>query len=528
MNTELLKKKILQLAMQGKLVEQDESDGTAEELIDQILEEKKKLMAEGKIKKEKLSRIYKNPTDNHYYEKFEDGKKIDVTNQIYYEIPSEWEYVRLKNISSIISKGTTPRGGKNAYVEKGINYLRAENVKGNGYVSLDNIMYIDEKTHNSTLKRSILEEKDLLICIAGTLGRSAIITKDQLPANTNQAVCFIRFIKKEDVLVKFAQLIISSSLVQESLIKQTKAVAIPNLTLEIIGNCIIPIPPLSEQIRIVDKIEKLFDAVEIINTKYNTIKELQEKLKAKIIDLAIKGKLTQQLSTDEPSSKLIEKIVDEKHKLMKEGKIKKENLSIIYKDADNQFYEKFDDGKSINITNSIPFKLPENWRWTRLNALLSVKGGKRIPKGSSFSKNITKHIYIRVSDMKNNTITKQDIKYISDDVFEKIKNYTISKKDLYLTIAGTIGKVGIVPDFFDNMNLTENAVKLTNIEPIEKKYLMYCINSDFVQSQFTDKTTQVAQPKLAIKRIETTLIPLPPLEEQKRMVFQLQQLLNIL
>ena len=104
--------------MQGKLVEQDESDGTAEELINQILEEKKKLMAEGKIKKEKLSRIYKNPTDNHYYEKFEDGKKIDVTNQIYYEIPSEWEYVRLKNISSIISKGTTPRGGKNAYIEK--------------------------------------------------------------------------------------------------------------------------------------------------------------------------------------------------------------------------------------------------------------------------------------------------------------------------------------------------------------------------------------------------------------------------
>ena len=109
--------------MKGKLVEQDESDGTAEELINQILEEKKKLMAEGKIKKEKLSRIYKNPTDNHYYEKFEDGKKIDVTNQIYYEIPSEWEYVRLKNISSIISKGTTPRGGKNAYIEKGINYL---------------------------------------------------------------------------------------------------------------------------------------------------------------------------------------------------------------------------------------------------------------------------------------------------------------------------------------------------------------------------------------------------------------------
>ena len=291
---------------------------------------------------------------------------------------------------------------------------------------------------------------------------------------------------------------------------------------------IIPIPCKKIQDKIVNRLESLFDRVNEIDDHYNRIDRLKSVLKSKIIDLAIKGELTKQLSTDEPSSKLIENIIEEKHKLMAEGKIKKENLSIIYKDSDNQFYEKFDDGKSINITNSIPFKLPENWRWTRLNALLSVKGGKRIPKGSSFSKNITKHIYIRVSDMKNNTITKQDIKYISDDIFDKIKNYTISKKDLYLTIAGTIGKVGIVPDFFDNMNLTENAVKLTNIEPIEKKYLMYCINSDFVQSQFTDKTTQVAQPKLAIKRIETTLIPLPPLEEQKRMVFQLQQLLNIL
>ena len=127
--------------------------------------------------------------------------------------------------------------------------------------------------------------------------------------------------------------------------------------------------------------------------------------------------------------------------------------------------------------------------------------------------------------MKKNTILKNDIKYISNATYEKIKNYTISKDDLYLTIAGTIGKVGTVPDYFDDMNLTENAVKLCNIKYIQRELLMYFISSKFVQSQFCDKTTQVAQPKLAIKRIETTLIPIPPLIEELKIEKEINNLL---
>ena len=393
----------------------------------------------------------------------------------------------------------------------------------NNSVKKEGLLFVSDEQYNK-LRTGKLQKNDFVFCLRGSLGKHCKYNYD-----TGAIASSLVILRKiGEILDDYISLYLDSPLITQEINSTNNGTAQPNLGARDVMEYLIPVPPLQEQCKIVKKIENLISNINQIEKSFGIINANKKILKAKIIDLAIKGKLTQQLSTDEPSSKLIEKIVDEKHKLMKEGKIKKENLSVIYKDADNQFYEKFDDGKSINITNSIPFKLPENWRWTRLNALLSVKGGKRIPKGSSFSKNITKHIYIRVSDMKNNTITKQDIKYISDDVFEKIKNYTISKKDLYLTIAGTIGKVGIVPDFFDNMNLTENAVKLTNIEPIEKKYLMYCINSDFVQSQFTDKTTQVAQPKLAIKRIETTLIPLPPLEEQKRMVFQLQQLLNIL
>ena len=126
--------------------------------------------------------------------------------------------------------------------------------------------------------------------------------------------------------------------------------------------------------------------------------------------------------------------------------------------------------------------------------------------------------------MKNNTLVTDKLKYIDNDIFEQIKSYTINKNDLYLTVAGTIGKIGEVPEMFDGMNLTENAVKFTNIL-INKKFLMYLVMSDIVQSQFKDKTNKVAQPKLAMKRINSTYIPLPPLNEQKRIVEKLKQIL---
>lgn len=258
---EQLRKSILQYAVQGKLVKQDIEDGSAKVLINRIINKKRELIKSKQIKKENLSVIYKDKTDNQFYEKFDNGKVINITKEIPFDIPNNWEWVRLKNLSVTISKGTTPKGGKNAYLNKGINFLRAENVKASGKVSLENVMYIDENIHKNFLKRSILEDKDILICIAGTLGRCAIITKQELPANTNQAVCFIRLIDKNDTLVKFILNSLSSFEIQKSLLKQTKVTAIPNLTLEIIGNCLIPIPPSNEQKSIVDKLEEIFDSI---------------------------------------------------------------------------------------------------------------------------------------------------------------------------------------------------------------------------------------------------------------------------
>lgn len=178
----------------------------------------------------------------------------------------------------------------------------------------------------------------------------------------------------------------------------------------------------------------------------------------------------------------------------------------------NSYYEKVGETtKKIEV----PFDIPNSWTWVRLNNLCNIKGGKRIPKGYTFSATPTSHIYIRVTDMKSQSIDTSDLKYISEEVFDQIKQYIINDSDVYVSIAGTIGKVGTIPASLNGMSLTENAVKLCNIK-IDKDWLVTVLSSDFGQMKMVDRVHQVAQPKLSIISLSNTLIPLPPIEEQKR------------
>jgi type I restriction enzyme, S subunit len=235
-----------------------------------------------------------------------------------------------------------------------------------------------------------------------------------------------------------------------------------------------------------------------------------KELKGLILQLAVQGKLTAQWRNSHPepvegANVLLEKIKAEKDQLIKEKKIKKEKpLPPITQEE-------------------IPHELPIGWEWCRVGDLLTIKGGKRVPKGHTLQDIPTEHVYIRVTDMKNGTVNLDNLKYISNEVFEIIKTYTISKNDLYITIAGTIGDIGEIPEELDNMNLTENAAKLmfTNIDKI---YLKYSLKSELCQKQFVGKVNQMAQPKLALHRIASTLIPLPPLAEQKAIVSIVEKL----
>ena len=250
-----------------------------------------------------------------------------------------------------------------------------------------------------------------------------------------------------------------------------------------------------------------------------------DQLRKSILQQAIQGKLVPQDPNDEPASVLLERIREEKARLVEEKKIKKEkNPSVIFRGEDNSYYEKFTlSGEVKCIDEEIPFEIPNGWEWCRLGDITSITGGKRVPVGYSLTNQNTGYKYIRVADMKQYSVRNNDVHYISEEIYSLIKNYTISKDDLYITVAGTIGAVGEIPIEFDGANLTENANKIVFTQ-LNKKCLMYLLSSDYVQTQIKNCTTKVGQPKLAIIRIQNFLLPIPPLKEQQRIVEKIEEL----
>ena len=233
-----LRQKMLDMAVRGQLVEQRPEDGNATDLLEQIRAEKAALIKAGKIKKEKPLPEIK-----------EEEKP--------FAIPANWCWVRLGEICKLITKGTTPRGGNDAYVENGIGFLRAENVCGCDKLSLDNLKFIDQSTHVTDLRRSILECNDILVTIAGTLGRTGMVRNENLPLNANQAISIVRLIDAKYIELKYVVYLLNGSFTQSYFDSSKKTTAIPNLTLEIINNVLIPLPPLAEQKRIVAKLEQI-------------------------------------------------------------------------------------------------------------------------------------------------------------------------------------------------------------------------------------------------------------------------------
>lgn len=231
-----------------------------------------------------------------------------------------------------------------------------------------------------------------------------------------------------------------------------------------------------------------------------------QELKNSILQLAMQGKLVKQRAEEGTARELLEQIELEKKRLIKDGKLKKEKP--LPKIAGEE----------------IPFEIPENWEWVRLGNIVSIYGGKRIPAGRKLTELDTGHKYIRISDMKNGSVNLQDIRYLEEDVYQKIKAYTISKDNIYITVAGTIGQIGTIPVELDNANLTENADKLV-LYKTNKNFMLYMLSSPMVQVQIKESTTQVGQPKLAIIRIQLLKVPLPPYEEQKRIVAKIEELL---
>lgn len=483
MTPQELKNSILQLAIQGKLVPQRPEEGNAEELYKQIQAEKQKLIKEGKIKKEKpLPPI----TDNEKP----------------FEIPASWKWVRLGEIGSWAS-GATPSRSNPDYYNGTIPWLKTGDLN-DSYIT-DTSECITELALFKTSVRLNPIGSVLIAMYGATIGKIGILKID---ATTNQACCAC--IPLDGILNKYIFYFLLGY--RQNFIKMGAGGAQPNISKEKIINTSFPLPPLAEQKRIVAKIEELLPYVERYETAYNKLQQLNKRfpgdLQKSVLQLAIQGRLVPQCPEEGNAEDLYKQIQAEKQKLIKEGKIKKEKpLPPIT-----------DDEK--------PFEIPKSWKWVRLGEIATVLGGKRIPAGRKLTTVNTGHIYIRVSDMKDDFVSTNNLMYVPHDIYPTISKYIINKEDIYITVAGTIGRIGKIPSELNGANLTENADRLV-FSVIDQNWFIDCLKSSIIQSQITNVTTKVGQPKLAIKRIQELIMPLPPLSEQKRIVAKIEELLPL-
>ena len=489
MTAQDLKNAILQLAVQGKLVPQDMNDEPASELLKRIKAEKERLIKEG------LVSIDKKHTPSPIAE-----------DDIPYDIPDTWCWVKFADIVTFYS-GKTPERHTAEYWNNGeCTWVSIADMVADG-ITVETKEKITKTALSDCFLGKMSPAGTMIMSFKLTIGKISVLGVD---AVHNEAIIsifpFLDDATLKDYLFKVLPLVANGG-------DSKNAIKGKTLNATSLSNLMMPLPPLAEQQRIVAKIEELMPLVEEYRKAEERLTalnaEFPDKLRKSILQQAIQGKLTERDPADEPASELLKRIRAEKERLIKEGKIKKEKpLPSIAEDE-------------------IPFEIPDRWIWVRLDDLVCIRGGKRMPKGKALTTTPTEHIYVRVTDMQNGTILDNDLHYVPDDVYPLISKYIIEQDDVYIVIVGsTIGKTGIVPARFDRMNLTENAVRLTPIM-ISKLYLKLALETDAVQTQLMDRVRQEGQPKLAIIRLRSALVPLPPFAEQQRIVDRVNELLAV-
>ena len=454
------------------------------------------------------------------YEKVGKNEPVCIADEVPFEIPESWEWVRWGTLSESIQYGYNAPAQENGRIKM----VRISDIQDNS-VMWETVPYCDIK--EGEIDAYLLKPNDILFArTGGTVGKSYLV--QEIPEEAIYAGYLIRTRYSNQLCPQYLKYFMESELYWSQLREGTIVTAQPNCNGKTLGNMLVPIPPSHEQIRIVEKLNAVMAHVIEYGTIDSRSKHLNnifpERLKKSILQEAVQGKLVPQDPNDEPAAVLLERIRAEKQKLIAEGKIKKnKHESIIFR-RDNSHYEKLD-GIERCIDDEIPFDIPNNWVWTRLRSIASVLGGKRIPAGRHLTTENTGYVYIRVSDMKNGWVSTENLQYVPEDIFPSISKYIINAEDIFITVAGTIGRVGKIPPEIDGANLTENADRLV-FSILDQDWLILELQSSLVQAQIIEATTKVGQPKLAIARIENLLIALPPLTEQRRIVEKQRELFN--
>jgi type I restriction enzyme S subunit len=520
MTAQDLKNSILQLAIQGKLVPQDPNDEPASVLLEKIKQERNKLIKEKKIKKENYSDIYKDPTDNHYYEKFEDGTINDITAEIPFEIPDRWEYIRFNNLVNYKIGKTPPRGQKE-YWKNDYNWVSIADMEDSKIINNSKEM-VSKIAYNNIFKEKITPKGTLIMSFKLTVGKVSILGMDSFH---NEAIISIfpyydYNYSIRNYLFKILPLLSNYGDIKDAIKGKT-------LNSTSLNNLLIPLAPLNEENKLVNKIEKILPIIDDYNTKHKKLEELnnnyKEELKKSILQYAIQGKLVKQDPNDKPASILINRILEGKRKLMKSKEIKKENLSIIYKDTDNQFYEKFDDGKVVNITDEIPFEIPDSWVWTRLNNIGMIVGGGTPRTDIKENWNEGLIPWLTPADMKfiKGIYASKGERNISEIGLKNSSAKLMPKGTILYSSRAPIGYIAIA----DNNICTNQGFKSVVLIDMKLNIFLYY---ELIQKtpDIIAKASGTTFKEISGTEFGKTLVTIPPYDEQIRIVNKLEKLLN--
>ena len=518
-----LKNSILQWAIQGKLVPQDPKDEPASVLLEKIRAEKARLVKEGKIKRDKKESIIYRGEDNSYYEKFADGKVVCIDDEISFEIPESWVWVRLEDIS-FVGTGSTPDRTNKEYYTGSIPWVNSS-LTQNDYI-LQTPEFISEKAIEETSCR-IYPIGTLIVAMYGQGKTRGQVSELKIAAATNQACAAIQVYNCD--IKTFVKLFFKYN--YTTIRRKASGGAQPNLNLLKIKKIVLPLPPLAEQKRIVAKIEELMPILHKYDKAQKVLDELNGampvRLRQSILQEAIQGKLIPQDPNDEPASVLLDKIRAEKVRLVKEGKLKKKDIidSIIFKGDDNKYFEK--KGKdTFCIDEEIPFEIPDTWAWVRLDDICEYIQRGKSPKYSPIK------IYPVIAQ-KCNQWSGFSIEKAQFIVPETISSYGEERKlqdrDLLWNSTG-LGTLGRMAIYYSKLNPYELAVADSHVTVIRAlkqyvcpEYLYAYFTSHTVQSVIEDKSDgSTKQKELATNTVKAYLVPLPPYEEQQRIIKRIE------
>ena len=521
MTGQQLKNSILQMAVQGKLVPQDPNDEPASVLLERIRKEKEQLIKDGKIKKEKNSSYIFRGADNLPYEKVGNNEPVCIADEVPFDIPDSWEWCRLSSVNDMYTGNSinqTDKKTKYTNLSTGYYYIGTKDVGFDHTIDYDNGVKIPY--NNSKFK--IAPKNCILLCIeGGSAGRKIAFTNQDICFG-NKLCCFISY----GIDYLFLYYYLQSPLFQEIFKKNTTGI-IGGVSVNTLKSLYFPVPPLAEQKRIIERILCVEKYIDLYAISENAITSLDnsfpELLKKSILQEAVQGKLVPQDPNDEPASVLLERIRAEKQALIKAGKIKKDKHESVIFRRDNSHYEKRG-SEEVCIDEELPFEIPRNWEWCYLGDVAFVT------KLAGFE--YTKYIAPNLTDtgiplFKGKNVQKGKLVfnfegYIPEYISDELSRSQISKKCLLTPYVGTIGNIAIFDGSF-KAHLGSNVGKIELINPVDRTYLSeeYVLNylrSAAGYQQLTKHKKATAQESISIDAIRNVIIPIPPTNEQNRII----------